>query len=224
MRRRDYPTYLIHYGVKGQRWGVRNGPPYPLDSSKLASKIYRDAKRNEPGISRDVFRAVSLTDGKMYGLEHKLKSRKSIERKIRTDSIEKGVSESKAASSIKDSVRYTVVSKDKSFTSNYEKIKSSLENNNYREVRCRNYWSLYKQGLAKHKSVQSVFESPNGYIFEIQFQTPSSQSAKDRKTPLYEEARRVETSRSRKRELERQMDELAKTVKTPSRIYLIKNH
>lgn len=26
--------YLAHHGVKGQKWGERNGPPYPLDSSK----------------------------------------------------------------------------------------------------------------------------------------------------------------------------------------------
>ena len=25
-------NYLIHHGIKGQSWGVRNGPPYPLDS------------------------------------------------------------------------------------------------------------------------------------------------------------------------------------------------
>lgn len=22
---------LCHHGIKGQKWGVRNGPPYPLD-------------------------------------------------------------------------------------------------------------------------------------------------------------------------------------------------
>lgn len=27
-------NYLEHHGVKGQQWGVTNGPPYPLDSSK----------------------------------------------------------------------------------------------------------------------------------------------------------------------------------------------
>lgn len=26
-RRHDY---LMHHGIKGQKWGVRNGPPYPL--------------------------------------------------------------------------------------------------------------------------------------------------------------------------------------------------
>ena len=23
--------YLIHHGIDGQKWGVQNGPPYPLD-------------------------------------------------------------------------------------------------------------------------------------------------------------------------------------------------
>ncbi len=25
---------LFHHGVKGQKWGVRHGPPYPIDRSK----------------------------------------------------------------------------------------------------------------------------------------------------------------------------------------------
>lgn len=25
---------LEHHGIKGQKWGVRNGPPYPIDKSK----------------------------------------------------------------------------------------------------------------------------------------------------------------------------------------------
>lgn len=28
----DGELYLSHYGIEGQKWGVRNGPPYPLDS------------------------------------------------------------------------------------------------------------------------------------------------------------------------------------------------
>ena len=27
--------YLIHHGIKGQKWGVRNGPPYPIEDKVL---------------------------------------------------------------------------------------------------------------------------------------------------------------------------------------------
>lgn len=34
---------IAHHGVKGQKWGVRNGPPYPLDKSKKSDTIVADA-------------------------------------------------------------------------------------------------------------------------------------------------------------------------------------
>ncbi len=36
--------YLIHSGRKGQKWGVKNGPPYPLDYSKLSAEEREHAK------------------------------------------------------------------------------------------------------------------------------------------------------------------------------------
>jgi hypothetical protein len=30
----DYDDYIEHHGIEGQRWGIRNGPPYPLGSGK----------------------------------------------------------------------------------------------------------------------------------------------------------------------------------------------
>jgi energy-coupling factor transporter ATP-binding protein EcfA2 len=40
--RPPYPNELYHHGIKGQHWGVRNGPPYPLssDSSKVDRNPY----------------------------------------------------------------------------------------------------------------------------------------------------------------------------------------
>lgn len=29
--RMPYPNELYHHGIEGQKWGVQNGPPYPLD-------------------------------------------------------------------------------------------------------------------------------------------------------------------------------------------------
>lgn len=29
-------TYLMHHGIKGQKWGIENGPPYPLNDNVKA--------------------------------------------------------------------------------------------------------------------------------------------------------------------------------------------
>lgn len=34
---------IEHHGIKGQKWGVRNGPPYPLDKNEKSDTIVRDA-------------------------------------------------------------------------------------------------------------------------------------------------------------------------------------
>lgn len=42
-----YGGSLQHHGIDGQKWGVKNGPPYPLDSSKPSRKERRRDKRKE---------------------------------------------------------------------------------------------------------------------------------------------------------------------------------
>lgn len=50
----DYRNYLTHHGIKGQKWGVRNGPPYPLDyeshstieKSESDKALFKDISNN----------------------------------------------------------------------------------------------------------------------------------------------------------------------------------
>lgn len=42
-----YGGSLQHHGIKNQKWGVRNGPPYPLNDSKPSRKESRRDKRKE---------------------------------------------------------------------------------------------------------------------------------------------------------------------------------
>ena len=221
---------IIHYGK-----GHDDSPPgrgsgrYAWGSGKktsstLASHIYNNAQHKEPIITKNVKQAAEMSGSKMHGLEHRLKTKESIQRKIETDSKEKNISLQSAASDIKDAVRYTTISNDDNFVSGYEKMKDLLGVIGYKEVRCKNYFQLYKEGKAKHKSVQSVFQDPNGYKFEIQFHTPSSQLAKDKKLPIYEERRKPGLSREQQIKLEKQMDDLAKQVTEPKNISRIKTH
>lgn len=50
----DYRDYLSHHGIKNQRWGVRHGPPYPLDDKK-SRKIM--SGKNPPAV--DALRSIS---------------------------------------------------------------------------------------------------------------------------------------------------------------------
>ena len=45
------PNYLMHHGVDGQKWGVKHGPPYPLDDSTSTGKklVKRESKRVAQG-------------------------------------------------------------------------------------------------------------------------------------------------------------------------------
>ena len=215
---------LYHHGIKGQKWGVRNGPPYPLGSDKLAGSIFRNAKKHEPAITKDISEAVKLSGASLYGLEHKLKTRESIKRKIETDSTEKKISVSSAGEKIKDAVRYTSLTNDSNYVKTYNNVKRYLEGKGYKETRCRNYFNEYRFGKSSHKSVQSIFKTPYGYEFEVQFHTKSSQKAKDKKVPLYEEVRQPGISIIRRNEIISNMIALAEQVNDPEGVYSIKSH
>lgn len=190
----------------------------------LADEIFNRAYKIEPKITNDVVSAVSNSGCKMYGLEYRLKQPTSIAGKIASDAKEKNISYNEAANNIKDSIRYTSVSDTKTFVKNYNAIKTNLESKGYEEVRCKNYFESYRQGKVMHKAVQSVFKDENGNVFELQFQTPSSQAAKELKLPLYEERRKAGINETRAKELESGMQYLANRVKDPKYIDSILSH
>lgn len=190
----------------------------------LANKIFNRSSKIEPKITNDVISAVSNSGCKMYGLEYRLKQPTSMAGKIASDAKEKNISYKEAANGIKDSIRYTSVSNTKDFVKNYNAIKTDLEKKGYSEIKCKNYFDSFKQGKVMHKAVQSTFRDKIGNISELQFQTPSSQAAKELKLPLYEERRKVGINEIRAKELESGMIYLAKKVKDPKDIDLILSH
>ena len=273
----DTMNELYHYGIKGQKWGVRRFQNKdgslttagrkrrnefydteksvvnklsnshskfvrkPIDISEiksrgninsedayvcagLANKIFDRSSKIEPKITNDVISAVSNSGCKMYGLEYRLKQPTSMAGKIASDAKEKNISYKEAANDIKDSIRYTCVSDTKDFVKNYTSIKTDLENMGYSEIKCKNYFDSFKQGKVMHKAVQSTFMDKSGNVFELQFQTPSSQAAKELKLPLYEERRKVGISDAKAKELESGMLYLANRVKDPRDIDLILSH
>ena len=193
-----------------------------LKCVSLAAKKFTEASKLEPQITKDVVGAVSNSKGKMYGLEFRLKQPTSLAAKIGADSKEKNISFEDASKGIRDAIRYTTVSDTKNFVNNYSSIKKSLEDKGYSETRCKNFFEKYKRGEVMHKAVQCTYKNKNGYEFELQFQTPASQAAKELKIPIYEERRKAGISEKRALEVEARMRELAESVEDPPYIERIK--
>lgn len=220
------PNELYHYGMPRRSgrypWGSGDRPYQSVNSSALS--IYKLASEKEKNITKDIKEVAKNSNCKLYGLENRLKTVDSIQRKINKKQIEDGKSEKESAIDIHDSVRYTTISDTKDFVSNYELFKKNMSDRGYTETKCKNYFELFNQGLVKHKSVQSQFSTKDGFSFEVQFQTPESQEAKTKKIPLYEERRKVDINPKRAKELENEMEKLALKVPNPPGIEKIKSH
>lgn len=85
IRMEDAAVYLSHHGIKGQKWGVRNGPPYPLDAATSA-RVKASAKsgtRTEDseihGAERLLIPLIPTTLSFAAGVISKAKRRKRVE-------------------------------------------------------------------------------------------------------------------------------------------------
>lgn len=190
----------------------------------VANKVYDKAAAAEPQITSDVISAVDNVGGKMYGLDFRMKQPTSMAGKIGADAKQDGVSFDKSGSDIKDAVRYTAVIDTDNFTDGYNKIKSSMENKGYKEVRCKNFYDMYANGKSEQKAVQCVYENKDGYKFEFQFHTPQSQGAKELNHPLYEKAREATTRNQERKRLKKKMKQIGTHVTNPPGVMSIKSH
>lgn len=190
----------------------------------LASGVFKQASLVEPKITSDVIDVVSSTSAKMYGLDYRLKQPTSIAAKIGADAKADGVTFEQAAGGLKDVIRYTAVSDSRDYVDTYNSIKKRLEEKGYTETKCKNYFQKYQNGEVMHKAVQSTFRSPDGVVFEVQFQTPESQAAKELKVPIYNERRKAGNTPERNAELEQEMRNLAEQVPDPEGVFGIESH
>lgn len=177
---------------------VKEATPEQIEKGlQEADKIYSYWAKNEPAITDAVVGAVKDVGGTMYNLDNRRKFDKSLAKKAIADALDKSLGFNGdielAASAIKDGARYTAVFEQDDFAEGYKRVKEALEKMGIKEYRCKNFFKQYREQdgsggkIGEQKSIQCVFETPDGQKFELQFHTPESMAAKEVNHPTYKQ-------------------------------------
>jgi hypothetical protein len=146
-----------------------------------AKKLIDDATKAEPEITKLLQGVADKSGGRMEGLEHRLKEQPSLERKIRNDMEEKGISAGAAALGVNDHLRYTIVAKDAStYTAQYKDATAQLAAKGYKPLKPpKDFWNNGVPPPPVYQGVNGVFiHGKTGQRFELQFHTTQSLAAK----------------------------------------------
>lgn len=199
-----------------------NTPNLDGDLSVTNIELLRvKAEKIEPQITKDIVNIISSVGGKVEGLEYRLKSLESLERKIKTEMLA-GLSEHQALTNVKDVVRYTAVFDTNTFVEQYQKMQDKLFAQGYSTITVKNTW----ENGATYKGVNtfvSTFIEKDNVIFEMQYHTQESFNLKNGKLhQLYEKFRDPDTSVQEKEKIFLEMQKLSANLKIPKNIALIK--
>jgi hypothetical protein len=195
---------------------VRQLISYDDSDYEAADTILSGARENEPGITRLMTRLASESGGRMEGLEHRLKGRVSLARKIHGDVIEKGVSSMDAARQINDSVRYTMMLPHGDYTDGIMFVRRTLESEGFVIRNVKNFWVPGND----YKGVHFIVADPKGVLFELQFHTDESMRVKNIVHGIYEKWR-VMPDGPDKTKLFEEMVGISNEQPTPAKIDLI---
>ncbi len=97
-------VYLEHHGIKGQKHGVRRGPPYPLNSAQKSGRSSgskeEKRKRREERAAKKVSRVGERA--KQRELKAKEQTKKNVERKKQREELAKAKAEKKRRDILND--------------------------------------------------------------------------------------------------------------------------
>lgn len=196
---------------------------------KVNRRILEDVTENkhtlalsvEKKLTSDMMELANKSDIKLVGLEHRLKTKDSLQRKMRNEyaeAVAKGenITLQATAEKMSDVNRYTAIIDVEKFVDKYFDVHNSLIAKGYEVVKVKN---TFKVSDAPYKGINNNYRTPDGVIFELQFHTEESFYMKEKiNHPLYEECRNIETSDERIKELTEKMKNNSKTLTIPKNI------
>ncbi|MFI6933132.1 hypothetical protein [Streptomyces sp. NPDC050287] len=168
-------------------WQGENGLRLDHEANAAADDFMRRSQEAEPHITESMQSIAGRVDhGKLIGLEYRLKGEDSLKRKLATDMLEDiGVDHGRVLGDIKDSIRYTMEVPADRYTHGVQQAVDDLHAKGFENVTFKNSWDS-----AGYKGINSTWRDPmSGQVFELQFHTADSFTAKMDGHVLYEKER-----------------------------------
>ena len=188
-----------HAGVRhgGQRLKEPANPKAPAGSQSpeaiSAAKAVRERTAEiEPELTRSMIDVAQKHGGEAVGLDHRLKSEKSLARKIDDEKGDFGGDATKTADSMSDVVRYTISLPEGAYVEGTQAVLDDLQAQGMK-TRVKNYW---KKG-DPYQGINVAVTTPKGITFELQFHTAQSLVAKEQCHKAYEKYRVSNSARER---------------------------
>lgn len=161
------------------------------DAATLAEDLYSIASALEPALTETMQSVADSLNVELSGLQYRLKSVDSLVEKITKDATDKfGGDMTLATQSVKDSLRYTMISDSSQYTKTVDKALKLLKKEGWDTKRVTNTWT---KG-ADYKGINVNLSNSTGHIIELQFHTPESLDVKGVNHLLYEDWRKLSPS------------------------------
>ena len=182
------------------------------EAEKRADSLLAKASDVETKITEDLKEIVKQVGCDLVGLEYRIKTKKSLTRKILL----------KPSAKMRDVIRYTSVSDPEQLVHDYFEIVDQLKEKGYTVSEVKNTWT---NPYSPYKGINTNVLTPSGYEFEIQYHTPESFELKNGKLhDLYEEQRKIKDTKSKRYiELQDEMVSLSSNLIVPFKINEVKS-
>ncbi|MEU8955562.1 hypothetical protein AB0C93_14785 [Streptomyces sp. NPDC048518] len=194
-------------------WAGESGLRLPQDANAAADDFLRQSAEAEPRIT-DTLQQItrSVDDGRMIGLDYRLKGEDSLKRKLATDLLRKSnMLPEEVLGHIRDSIRYTVEFPAQGYVHGVQNAVDTLRARGFENVTFKNTWDS-----PGYKGINSTWRDPaSGRVFEVQFHTPESFVAKMETHVLYEKGRLPGVTGDELRAINDQQNELFDQVPAP---------
>jgi hypothetical protein len=189
-----------------------------LTAQKLARELLVQAEKNEPQITEDLKSIAKTVSAEMAGLENRLKSEKSLVRKLIDRANFNAEPVYETAEQLNDALRFTFLLPFETYAAQFRQTIKELENLGY-EVSERLIWNAWQTAGKRfdrgYRGINITVISSQSQKFELQFHTAESLALKNKTHFLYRKLRDRKTSRERKSEIIEKLRKMSENVKRP---------